>query len=215
MTSWMTRWRVGYKGTCRHIVRTKFDANGLYADTLPATALRDYQFFQTGQGQAHFPISEKHINALARGCSELEDMRSRLKRLPSESGDAEALIETAGRSCEEIGRVLLEAMVQADSPVRRERSWIVRPATMCWLVGTAGGLVLVLPMTVMLAFPGRNIALFTTAFFILVVVTFLAFLVDDLQPKDVFACTAAYAAVLVVFVGTGQSSSDGATGGGT
>lgn len=143
-------------------------------------------------------------------------MRSTLKKLPSGSGDAEALIETAGRSCEEIGRVLLEAMEQADSPVRREHPWIVRPATMGrWLVGIAGGLALVLSMAVMLTYPERNIALFTTTFSILVVVTFLAFLVDDLQPKDLFACTAAYAAVLVVFVGTGQSSSDGATGRGT
>lgn len=208
--------RPGHKEICRHIVRTKFDANGSCADTLPATALRDYQFFQKGQGQAHFPISDKYINALAKGISELEDMRSTLKRLPSESGDAEALIETAGRSCEEIGRVLLEAMEQADSPVRREQPWIVRPATMGrWLAGMAGGLALVIPMAVMLAYPELYIALITTTFSILVVVTFLAFLVDDLQPKDLFACTAAYAAVLVVFVGNSQSSSDGATGGET
>lgn len=197
--------RPGHKEICRHIVRTKFDANGSYADTLPATALRDYQFFQTGQGQAHFPISDKHINALAKGISELEDMRSTLKKLPSESGDAEALIETAGRSCEEIGRVLLEAMEQADSAIRREQPWMIRPSSVRrWLAGMAGGL----------AYPERIIALFTTTLSILVVVTFLAFLVDDLQPKDLFACTAAYAAVLVVFVGTDQSSSDGATGGG-
>lgn len=143
-------------------------------------------------------------------------MRSRLKRLPPESGDAEALIERAGRSCEEIGRVLLEAMEQADSAVRREQPWMMRPSSVRrWLAGMAGGLAFVMPMAAMLAYPERNIALFTTTFSILVVVTFLAFLVDDLQPKDLFACTAAYAAVLVVFVGTGQSSSDGATGGGT
>lgn len=202
--------RPGHKEICRHIVRTKFDANGSYADTLPATALRDYEFFQTGQGQAHFPISDKHINALAKGISELEDMRSTLKKLPSESGDAEALIETAGRSCEEIGRVLLEAMEQADSPVRREQPLMGR-----WFAGIFGGLALLLPMYVMLEHPERDIAFLTTTCSILVVVTFLAFLVDDLQPKDLFACTAAYAAVLVVFVGDSQSSSDGATGGGT
>lgn len=84
-----------------------------------------------------------------------------------------------------------------------------------WLAGMAGGLALVIPMGVMLAYPEVNVALNTTTFSIMVVVTFLTSLVDDLQPKDLFACTAAYAAVLDVFVGNSQSSSDGATGGGT
>lgn len=134
-------------------------------------------------------------------------MRSRLKRLPSESGDAGALIETAGRACEDIGRVLLDAMEQADSAITREQPWYTWPgSTGRWFAGIAGGFALVWPMTVMLAYPELNVALFTTTISILVVVTFLAFLVDDLQPKDLFACTAAYAAVLVVFVGTAQSS---------
>jgi hypothetical protein len=64
-----------------------------------------------------------------------------------------------------------------------------------------GGLALVAPMLVMTLHPTRLTTLLTTSICIVVVAVALAFYLDDAQPKDVMAATAAYAAVLVVFVG--------------
>lgn len=64
-----------------------------------------------------------------------------------------------------------------------------------------GGLALVAPMLVMTLHPTRLTTLLTTSICIVVVAVALAFYLGDAQPKDVMAATAAYAAVLVVFVG--------------
>ena len=64
-----------------------------------------------------------------------------------------------------------------------------------------GGLALVAPMLVMTLHPTRLTTLLTTSICIVVVAVALAFYLGDARPKDVMAATAAYAAVLVVFVG--------------
>ena len=46
-------------------------------------------------------------------------------------------------------------------------------------------------------------SLLTTSFFVLVVGIILAWYMKDADKKDILSATAAYAAVLVVFVGTG------------
>lgn len=65
-----------------------------------------------------------------------------------------------------------------------------------------GGVSLIVPMLVMTLHPSRNTSLITTSAATFVFAIALAVGATDTAGKDVLAATAAYAAVLVVFVGT-------------
>ena len=68
-----------------------------------------------------------------------------------------------------------------------------------------GGLALVAPMLIMTLHPTKLTSLLTTSLFIIAVAVILAWVMEDAQNKDSVAATAAYAAVLVVFVGTAMT----------
>ncbi len=65
-----------------------------------------------------------------------------------------------------------------------------------------GGVVVVAPMLIMTLHRTLLTALLTTSLFVLAVSLILAWSMDSAQPKDILTATAAYAAILVVFVGT-------------
>lgn len=65
-----------------------------------------------------------------------------------------------------------------------------------------GGNALVAPMLIMSLHPTKLTQLLTTSFFVLVVGIILAWYMNDADKKDILGATAAYAAVLVVFVGS-------------
>lgn len=69
-----------------------------------------------------------------------------------------------------------------------------------------GGLALVGPVVIMSLWGTKTVCLATTAGCVTVVAVILARFMTEAQPKDVIAATAAYAAVLVVFVGATPSS---------
>ena len=71
-----------------------------------------------------------------------------------------------------------------------------------------GGLSLIVPMLIMTLHPTRLTTLLTSSLFIFAVVATLAGVMDTAEPKDIVGATAAYAAVLVVFVGTGGGSTN-------
>jgi len=79
-----------------------------------------------------------------------------------------------------------------------------------------GGIALIVPTVIMAKFEGINISLITTSVAVLLFGLALAFGATDSTGKDVLAATAAYTAVLVVFVGTslggGGSSGDSSSG---
>lgn len=64
-----------------------------------------------------------------------------------------------------------------------------------------GGLALVVPMLIMAIVSSTICSLATTSIFV-VVFSFVVALGSELKPQEILAVTAAYAAVLVVFVGT-------------
>jgi hypothetical protein len=64
-----------------------------------------------------------------------------------------------------------------------------------------GGLAVTAPMLIMSLHPTRLTQLLTASLFVVFVALILAWLMDDAERKDMIAATAAYAAVLVVFVG--------------
>ena len=65
-----------------------------------------------------------------------------------------------------------------------------------------GGVVVVAPMLIMALHRTLLTTLLTTSLFVLVVGLVLACSMDTAEPKDILTATAAYAAILVVFVGT-------------
>ena len=71
-----------------------------------------------------------------------------------------------------------------------------------------GGFALIVPMLVMKLYPTTLNVCLTTTLFVFVAAALLAINMGDTGPKDVLGITAAYAAVLVVFVGT-STTEDG------
>ena len=65
-----------------------------------------------------------------------------------------------------------------------------------------GGVVVVAPMLIMTLHRTLLTTLLTTSVFVLAVALVLAWSMDNAEPKDILTATAAYAAILVVFVGT-------------
>jgi VIT1/CCC1 family predicted Fe2+/Mn2+ transporter len=72
-------------------------------------------------------------------------------------------------------------------------------------MSTFGGLTLIVPMLIMVLDPSKLTTVVTTSVFTLVVGWVLAIWMDEADKKDMIAMTAAYAAVLVVFVGAGTN----------
>ncbi|KAK5047299.1 hypothetical protein LTR84_006821 [Exophiala bonariae] len=97
---------------------------------------------------------------------------------------------------------------QTRDKIREERKLLV------WKMSLASfsGLTLLIPTLIMVLHPGIITALVTTSVFVLVVGVILSTLMTDADPKDVVAATAAYTAVLVVFVGTSGGSTSAAGG---
>ena len=102
--------------------------------------------------------------------------------------------------------------VETFKQIRKEQARLLRK------IGAAvfGGLALIAPMLIMLLHPSIITVTVTTSVFVLVVSFLVAIAMKDTEPKDVVAATAAYAAVLVVFVGgSGGGGSGGSTRNGT
>jgi hypothetical protein len=74
------------------------------------------------------------------------------------------------------------------------------------LMALFGGIALIVPTVIMAKHPGTNFSLGTTAVATVLFALALAFGARDSTGKDVLAATAAYSAVLVVFIGTSLSS---------
>ena len=70
-----------------------------------------------------------------------------------------------------------------------------------------GGVALITPMLIMTLHSSRNVSLVTTSLATFIFALILAFGATESAGKDVLAATAAYAAVLVVFVGTNTAGS--------
>ena len=84
-----------------------------------------------------------------------------------------------------------------------------RARTINLLCALLGGLALIIPMIIMKLVPTQACVLVTTTSFVLAFALVIA-LLSGLKPNEVLAVTAAYAAVLVVFVGA-QSDTNGSS----
>jgi len=77
------------------------------------------------------------------------------------------------------------------------------------IMAVIGRFALVVPMLIMTLHSSKVTSLVTTSVFALFVVISLAWFMDTAEPKDIIGATAAYAAVLVVFVGAGPPAPAG------
>ncbi|KAK0740344.1 hypothetical protein B0T18DRAFT_417771 [Schizothecium vesticola] len=167
-----------------------------------SNALQDYRLFRT-EGHFLFPTDEL-MNPLAKDIALLDDMRRRLQAPPPDSEEARTLAREADEISEKIGTKLLTAMRVTTSGITRVQQR--RRRQDMWarlLMALGGGLALIAPMLIMVLHPSKATALVTTCCFVVAVAIALAIFMRDSKPKDVVACTMAYAAVLVVFVGLG------------
>jgi len=71
---------------------------------------------------------------------------------------------------------------------------------------TFGAMALIAPMLIMVLQPGLISRLVTTSLFTLAVACMLAYLMADASQSSLMAMAAAYAAVMVVFVGSGAGA---------
>ncbi len=93
---------------------------------------------------------------------------------------------------------------ELDQKGREERSR-KKAFTQRIIMATFGGAALIGPMLIMTLHPSRNTSLVTVSIATFLFALVLAFIARDSAGKDVLAATAAYAAVLVVFVGTSMT----------
>ncbi|RYP61718.1 hypothetical protein DL769_007580 [Monosporascus sp. CRB-8-3] len=73
------------------------------------------------------------------------------------------------------------------------------------IMGMSGGLALIIPMLIMALFPGLKTSLITSSVATMAFASWTAHSADNAAGKDVLAAVAAYAAVLVVFVGASMA----------
>jgi predicted neutral ceramidase superfamily lipid hydrolase len=69
-----------------------------------------------------------------------------------------------------------------------------------------GGAALIAPMLIMTLHPTKVTNLVMASAFVMVVAVLLAYVMTEATPQDIIGATAAYAAVLVVFVGSSAPS---------
>ena len=92
-------------------------------------------------------------------------------------------------------------------PLGRQRRSQKAALTQRIVMAMFGGVALITPMLIMTLHPSRNVSLVTTSLATFLFALILAFSATESAGKDVLAATAAYAAVLVVFVGTNSAGS--------
>lgn len=152
----------------------------------------------------------EHVNleTSTRSMAELDMMKSKLEELAPigvEAGRTRQRIRTLE---EEVEKHFRDELIKANQSGIRKREMLTAKKRL-WVrlaMALCGGLALVIPMLIMVLYPSKITSLVTTTCFVLVVAVGLAVFMRSSEPKDIVACTAAYAAVLVVFVGAGGGS---------
>ena len=109
---------------------------------------------------------------------------------------------TPSRLMEAIQEVVGNLGFRELDPLGREERSKKTALTERLFMAMFGGVALIAPMLIMTLHPSRNVSLVTTSLATFIFALILAVGATNSAGKDVLAATAAYAAVLVVFVGT-------------
>lgn len=160
-----------------------------------ATAIRNYRLFC--QEDRYLFAPNEAFEQIISDMVALEEMKSQ----PTKPEDFDERTEELRAK---IDQAFLSVVRSTTSGLTAERKAKAKKALASrLLMALGGGLALVGPMLVMVLHPTRLTAVFTASVCVVAAAVLLAVYMVDSQPKDVLACTAAYAAVLVVFVGAG------------
>lgn len=155
--------------------------------------------------------SDDHIMTLAGMLTELDNKKYRLKAAQesnSKTAGGEAVhVKTSEAEISAFEAQIAHALVSgarfSPAGVRTEEKSKARLSFLGRLaMAIFGGAALVVPMLIMSLRPSKLTGLLTTSLFVVGVAVALAWFMKDAAPKDILTATAAYAAVLVVFVGT-------------
>ncbi|OJJ55048.1 hypothetical protein ASPSYDRAFT_135531 [Aspergillus sydowii CBS 593.65] len=165
-------------------------------------AVQDYHAFRATNSWIY-----EHVNleTCTRSMAEVDVMKSELEELAPlgvEAGRRRQRIHTLE---EEVEKHFRDELKKANQSGIRKREMLMEKNRL-WLrlaMALCGGLALVIPMLIMVLHPSKITNLVTTTCFVLAVAVGLAVFMRSSEPKDIVACTAAYAAVLVVFIGAG------------
>lgn len=145
------------------------------------------------------------LHRMASKYASIETEKRKLSAVPPQN--SQQVQETKDRIQKlhnDIEEALLTAIRSTTSGLTTEEKTSASKALWSRLgMALGGGVALVAPMLIMVLHPAKLTAILTTSLCVLGVAIGLAVFMIDSQPKDVLACTAGYAAVLVVFVGTG------------
>ncbi|KAF5009263.1 hypothetical protein FDECE_4475 [Fusarium decemcellulare] len=168
----------------------------------PANALRDYREFRA-EGGYLFPSNRK-VEQIIQDNTLLEQKKAELAALQEGSEQANKLKKEIDELVDHINNQFQQAVASITSGISIEKKTKAKKALWSRLImALGGGLALVVPMLIMVLHPGKMASMLTTSSFVVAAAICLAVFMEDSQSKDVIACTAAYAAVLVVFVGAG------------
>ncbi|KAM5357472.1 hypothetical protein ACJZ2D_016238 [Fusarium nematophilum] len=127
-----------------------------------------------------------------------------------EIGGRMELAEEAAMLRKEISTAFLEVLKSTTSGLSSERKHKESRALLARLgMAVGGGLALIVPMLIMVLHPTKLTAILTTSIFTLAMAVALAVFMAHSEPMDIVGFTAAYAAVLVVFIGTGGGTGTG------
>ncbi|KAH7148331.1 hypothetical protein EDB81DRAFT_882758 [Dactylonectria macrodidyma] len=143
----------------------------------------------------------------------LDELRAKVDKLQAAQGLPATIrkeVDKARKIQQEISTDFLEVLKSTTSGLsssKKKKESRVLLARLGMAIG--GGLALVVPMLIMVLHPTEATALVMTSCFVIAAALGLAVFMADSEPKDIAACTAAYAAVLVVFVGAGGSTGFG------
>lgn len=176
-------------------------------------AVREYRTFRDDASPLFLKSGILDISKLM---STLEIAQSQTAKPPAGSGDStqakeeqEAKEKQAKGEVEEIKNNLESAYammlnVATSAGILAEKGKIGKKSLYARLAfALSGGFALVVPMLIMVLHPTMLTRLLVTSCSVLAVAVSLAIAMSTAEPKDIIACTAAYSAVLVVFVGVG------------
>ncbi|KAJ5729146.1 uncharacterized protein N7483_003654 [Penicillium malachiteum] len=177
-----------------------------------SNAMDTFKAFRKEPGEIR---SDQYIMTLAGMLTELDKKRGQTKleetHQLSTSRDKIQQEETAQQPSNDIAvfeaqiaNLLVNGAKFSSAGVRTEEESKARLDFLSRLVmALFGGAALIVPMLIMTLHPSKLNSLLTTSLFVVGVAVILAWFMKDAAPKDILGATAAYAAVLVVFVGTG------------
>lgn len=159
-----------------------------------ATAVRNYRFYRQ---DGHLFPPNKTFDQIVSDMVALDEAKSRTIGPEGQNARADELRAKIDAAFASAVRLTTSGMT-AEQTAKDKKALVSR-----LLMALGGGLALVGPMLIMILHPTKLTTVLTTSCCVIAAAICLAVFMVDSEPKDVLACTAGYAAVLVVFVGAG------------